>query len=132
MTASAGDFVQQNFAAFQERGFEALAELLHEDCVWHACGRRAGEPLRGLKDITDWYTAKHQATAESTITLHDTLISDDHVVTLYEENVTRNGESATFQGVYVMHMADDKITEVWNIPVDQYAYDEFYAAESGA
>ena len=49
---------------------------------------------------------------------------DEHGVALVIISANRGGRSVEVNEVDVIHMRDGKVTEVWAIPADQYAFDE--------
>jgi ketosteroid isomerase-like protein len=86
-------------------------------------GRSALEALDELEvDLTEG-TIEHQ--------VHDTLVSEHHAVLLTRLMARRPGRGALdAQVVYVYHVRDEKLAELWTHPLDQAAFDEFWADRS--
>ena len=76
-----------------------------------------GEYL-GHEDYTAAMTSLMNQLDSMTVDEHDLLVSDDHAVVLSTWHVSRNGESSELPHVIVYHTTDNKITEIWIIPVD--------------
>jgi ketosteroid isomerase-like protein len=82
-------------------------------------GRSALEALDDLeKDLTEG-SIEHEA--------HDTLLSRDHAVLLMRLLARRPGRGTLdARVVYVYHVRDGKLAELWIHPLDQARFDEFW------
>jgi ketosteroid isomerase-like protein len=59
--------------------------------------------------------------------VHDTLVSRDHAVLLIRLLARRPGRDALdARVVYVYHVRDEKLAELWVHPLDQVRFDEFW------
>jgi uncharacterized protein len=83
-------------------------------------GRRAFEALDELEvDLTEG-DIEHQ--------VHDTLVSEHHAVLLMRLMAGRPGRGTLdAQVVYVYHVRDEKLAELWIHPMDQAAFDKFWS-----
>ena len=58
--------------------------------------------------------------------LHDVVANDEHAVILMRVHHEREGKAPLdAPGVFVAHVADGKINEIWSFPFDQAAVKEF-------
>ena len=82
-------------------------------------GREALEALDKLESDLTKGSIEHQ--------VHDTLVSEHHAVLLMRPMARRPGRSALdAQVVYVYHLRDEKLAELWIHPTDQAAFEEFW------
>jgi ketosteroid isomerase-like protein len=56
-----------------------------------------------------------------------TLGDDDAAAIVGRVTATRPGKTLDAQNVFILHCEDGRISRGWTIPIDQYAYDEFWA-----
>jgi ketosteroid isomerase-like protein len=120
----------RNLARAAETGDANAYWSLHtEDFVAHVPGRSrlsgdhqdrsALEALDKLEDDLTEGTIEHQ--------VHDTLVSKDHAVLLMRLLARRPGRGALdARVVYVYHLRDEKLAELWIHPLDQAGFDEFW------
>jgi uncharacterized protein len=81
-------------------------------------GRRALEALNKLENDLTKGSIEHQ--------VHDTLVSEDHAVLLMRLMARGPGRGALdAQVVYVYHMHNEKLAELWIHPRDQAAFERF-------
>jgi hypothetical protein len=81
-------------------------------------GRRALEALNKLENDLTKGSIEHR--------VHDTLVSEDHAVLLMRLMARRPGRGALdAQVVYVYHVHDEKLAELWIHPRDQAAFERF-------
>lgn len=59
---------------------------------------------------------------------HDDLGSDDHAVSLVIQKLQRGGRRLEVRQTIVAHVRDGKFSEVWALPEDQAAFDEFFSS----
>lgn len=60
--------------------------------------------------------------------VHDTLASEDHAVLLMRVTASRPGrDSLDARVVYVYHLRDGKLAELWAHPLDQAIFDRFWS-----
>ena len=106
--------------------FEAAMGYWADDVVTHVSGNNFTSGTYTGKEAAAGYTAKAVGAVDSVrIEEHDLLVSDQHAVVLSTTHAERDGEHFTSNTVVVYHTEGDKITEVWIVPQDQKAADEF-------
>ena len=100
--------------------------MFAEDLVWHDAGRgQLSGDYRGREAVFGFFGKVMEVTEGSFhLDLHSVLADDEHGVALVTISANRGGRSIKVNAVDVMHLRDGKVTEVWAIPADQYAFDE--------
>jgi ketosteroid isomerase-like protein len=83
-------------------------------------GRSALQALDKLElELTDG-TIEHVA--------HDMLTSEDHAVLLMRVTASRPGKAdLDARVVYIYHVGDGKVAELWAHPLDQTLFDQFWS-----
>ena len=119
------DLARRAWDAFTKRDLDTAAQFFAGDLEYHLGGdtavsgaTRGRDAFFGLTDgIPD---------IELSFEMHDVLANDEHAVALFRVHHQRPGKAPLDSpGVWVAHMADGKITEVWSFPFDQAAVREF-------
>ena len=81
----------------------------------------------GGRPIFEFFGKVMEATEGSFhLDLHSVLADDEHGVALVTISASRGGRSIKVNAADVMHLRDGKVSEVWAIPTDQYAFDEVF------
>jgi len=108
--------------AWDRGDIQAMADLLHEDVVWHEIGNP--EPVRGRAAL-----AARQAGADFEITgaMHDVLANDDHGVALVDAVARRGGRTLEYRTAEIYHLRNGKIVERWAFSDDTAAIEAFFA-----
>jgi ketosteroid isomerase-like protein len=119
---SAAEVIRAALAAMNAGDFEAAAEFIDDDVIWHYIG--GTEPIRGKAGMVAMAGDR-----EFTITtkLHDILVSDDHAVALVEATATRGDRTLHYRTAEVCHMRDGKLVERWAFSDDTAAIVDFFA-----
>ena len=114
-------------AAMAKGDLAALNDVFAEDLVWHDCERnQLSGDYRGSEAVFQYFGKVMDVTEGSLhLDLHSVLADEEHGVALMTISASRGGRSVEINAVDVMHLRDGKVAEVWAIPADQYAYDEF-------
>jgi uncharacterized protein len=118
--------IRDGYAAFAKGDFAVLTDLFADDVVWHVGGRSqlAGE-YRGRDAVFAFFGKIMEVTEGSfRLDVHAILADDEHAVALVFGTASRGGRSITDVAAHVFHLHDGKVTEYWNAPTDQYAFDE--------
>lgn len=112
--------------AFNRGDNEAFAASLDDGVVWHAPGNhRFSGTFEGKAASLGRFKEMGAAGIRFGFSdLHDVVGGDDHVVALVTGTATGPGGEAESPSVYVMHMADGKLTEFWAMNQDQAAIDK--------
>jgi len=118
--------IRDGYAAFAKGDFAVLTDLFAEDLLWHDSGRnQLSGDYRGREAVFGLFGKLMEVTDGSfRIDLHALFADDEHGVALVGLTASRGGRSIKVNAVDVMHLRDGKVTEVWAIPADQYAFDE--------
>ena len=116
--------------AFRAGDLTTLRALFDPDVVWHVPGRnaRAGE-VHGLESLVAWLTGLPPG---FTISEHDVLGNDEHVVALSHIGVRRPDLEAVIRVVSVFHFRDGRQVERWFYPEDIEMWDEIFDLPSAA
>jgi hypothetical protein len=107
---------------------DALSEVFSDELVWHASGRgpRSGS-YRGRDAVLAYLASIGDAADRFDSTLEHVLVGDDLVAVLFRVSGARKGRDLDTGFILIFRIADSKIAEVWAVPRDQYAVDEFWA-----
>ena len=118
--------IRNIYAAFANGDLAAVNDVFAEDLVWHDAGRgQLSGDYRGREAVFGFFGKVMEVTEGSShLDLHSVLADDEHGVALVTISANRGGRSIKVNAVDVMHLRDGKVTEVWAIPADQYAFDE--------
>jgi ketosteroid isomerase-like protein len=115
--------------AFSEGDRNALMEILSEEIVVHVPGRSV---LSGDHRGRDAVLAFNErifdlsgGTYENEV--HEILATDDHIVVLQRNRARRGTKSLDVNEALVLHPEDGQIVEVWELYMDQLAFDAFWA-----
>ena len=104
-----------------------LARVCAEDLQWHASGRGARSGLyRGRAAVFDYLASIGEAADRFDSELEDLLVGEDKVAVLFRIRGRRGERRLDTQFVLLFRIEEDRIAEVWAIPRDQYAIDEFW------
>lgn len=106
----------------------ALTRVCSENLVWHASGRglRSGD-YNGLAETLDYLAALGGAAEAFDSTFEDVLVGDDLVAVLFHVTGRRGGRVLDTGFILLFRVEDGRIAEVWAVPRDQHAVDEFWA-----
>ena len=107
---------------------DALAEVCCEDLVWHASGRgpRSGS-YRGQEEVFAYLASIGEDAERFDSTLEDILVGGARVSVLFRVSGLRKGREIEADYVLLFRIEGSRLAEVWSIPRDQYAVDEFWA-----
>lgn len=116
------------YEAFAEGDMDTVSSVMADDIVWHVGGdNQLSGDYRGKEEVLGFFGRLMQETGGTFENeIHDLLANDEHGVAIVESSAKRNGKSISDNAVHVFHMRDGKMTEFWNVPTDQGAWDEFY------
>lgn len=107
---------------------ETLARLCSPELVWHASGRgpRSGA-YRGIDAVLDYLAAIGEAAERFDSTFEDVLVGDELVAVLFEVTGRRRERRLATGFILLFRVEDGRIAEVWAVPRDQHAVDEFWS-----
>jgi ketosteroid isomerase-like protein len=106
---------------------ETLSKVCSEDLTWHASGRgsRSGA-YRGQPAVFDYLASIGDAADRFDSELEDLLVGEDKVAVLFRIRGTRGAQRLDTHFILLFRIESGRIAEVWAIPRDQYAIDEFW------
>lgn len=119
------EIARRAWSAFTGRNLDGIAEAFAEDVEYNLGGdsrvsgtRKGRDAFIGLADAVP--------DLKPSFELHDVLANDEHAVMLFTVHHEREGKGTLdAPGVWVTHIADGQITEIWSFPFDQAAAKEF-------
>jgi hypothetical protein len=107
---------------------EALAEVCAEDLVWNAAGRgkRSGV-YRGQEAVFGFLAAIGDLAERFDSTLEDILVGSKYVSVLFRVSGRRGDRKLDTDYILIFRIEESRIAEIWAVPRDQYAVDEFWS-----
>jgi uncharacterized protein len=122
------DLARRAFEAFhRNRDSDAISRYFAEDVVYHLGGDTAGSGDRkGRATLVAATDRIADLGIDASYDLHDVVANDEHVVMLISSHLERKGKAPYEQpAVWVAHVGDGKITEIWSFLFDQAAVKKF-------
>ena len=106
---------------------DTLSHVCSEDLVWHASGRgsRSGD-YRGLTAAFDYLAAIGDAAERFDSRLDHVLVNENLVAVLFHVTGTRRSRVLDTDFILLFRVEARRIAEVWAVPRDQHAIDEFW------
>jgi uncharacterized protein len=112
----------------------SVAELLHEDIVWHVPGTSpiAGNH-RGREAVLRYFTTRRER-AGGTMRMHPrgSLADGDAVVQLVDGTAELGGRSVQWRTVGVYRIDDGRVAEVWLVPLELDQFDRLWGGMGGS
>ncbi len=107
---------------------ETLLRVCAPDLVWHASGRgpRSGSH-RGLDQVFAYLAAIGDSADRFDSRLDRILVGGDRVAILFQVTGKRANRALDTGFILIFRIAEERIAEVWAVPRDQYAVDEFWS-----
>ena len=103
---------------------EAVAQLFHDDVVWHLPGK---QPMSGVHSGRDTVLAAMRYFQGIELEVHDVVANDEHAVALLKARGQRKGREYGALEVDVFHIRDGKIVEFWSFSEDTRLTDAFWS-----
>jgi ketosteroid isomerase-like protein len=118
------------FDAIARGDVEWLTAHMHEDVVFHQGGRF---PTAGTYEGRDAVFAHMLAFFELVdfsmkMELQDVAATDEHAIALVRVSIDHHGSHLDFDEAHIWRVRDGRTVEMWAVPKDPYAVDEFFAA----
>jgi ketosteroid isomerase-like protein len=106
---------------------DTLQEVCAEDLIWHASGRgsRSGD-YRGRASVLNYLAAIGDAAERFDSRLDHVLVNENLVAVLFHVTGTRRGRVLDTDFILLFRIEAARIAEIWAIPRDQHAVDEFW------
>jgi ketosteroid isomerase-like protein len=108
---------------------EGFLGLHTDDVVMHITGRnQLSGDYKGRQEVGGVFQRQMQLLdGPPEFEVHDVFGSDGHAVLLGTQRAKRGGKTIESNAAVVAHVTDGKFNEVWVVPTDPYAEDEFLA-----
>jgi ketosteroid isomerase-like protein len=121
--------ISKGYEAFGAGDIQTVMDLFADGIAWHIPGKNAlAGDYQGKDQVMQFFGKLQELTGGTfSLTIHDLLASDDHVVALCREQGSRNGKTLDENTVHVWHLRDGKPVEFWGITGDPYSSDDFYS-----
>ncbi len=125
MAAAKEAVVRRMVDALQRADPAAIGELLSDDVVYHFPGRSAvaGTYRRKAEVLGLFGAFSRLLGGPPSLDSHDVVASEAHVVELATHAAARDGQPYQWHAVRIYHIAEDRITEIWLMIGDIYAFD---------
>jgi uncharacterized protein len=125
MAAAKEAVVRRMVDALQRADPAAIGELLSDDVVYYFPGRsKVAGTYRGRDEVLGLFGAFSRLLGgPPSLDSHDVVASEAHVVELATHAAVRNGTPYTWQAIRIYHIDDDRISEIWLMIGDIYAFD---------
>jgi uncharacterized protein len=122
------EIVRNGYQAFATGDLPTVMGQLSPDIVWHIPGENAlSGDYRGHDEVMAFFGKLATETGGTfQLTVEDLLASDEHVVALCHQNLSRSGQTLDGDIVHVWRVADGKAAEFWGMPYDAVATDAFW------
>ena len=121
--------VRNAYDAFGRGDLEGALADLSDDCVFHfgGDGPNSGDH-KGRDAITAALVSNFELTAGTqALDIKGVYADDDRAVVVVQETASRpDGASIDLDEVHVLHLRDGKITDLWDLPSDAKAHDDFF------
>ncbi|MFQ5517018.1 MAG: nuclear transport factor 2 family protein [Acidimicrobiia bacterium] len=122
------ELLKSGFAAFASGDMATLDELFADDAVWHGGGRhRFSGDFEGKAAIFGMFAELVSYEDSFQQDIHAAFADAEHGVALVKGSARRGDKALDGNNVFVFHIADSRVTEVWVTAVDPYAVDEYWA-----
>ena len=119
--------VRRMLDALAQREVAAIGELLADDVFYYFPGRSSvAGTYHGREEVLGLFRAFAALfDAPPAFETHDVLASEAHVVDLATYTASRNSQPFTWNTVRLCHVEADRISEIWLLIGDIYAFDAF-------
>jgi ketosteroid isomerase-like protein len=107
---------------------DTLSRVCSEHLIWHASGRgaRSGD-YRGRASVLNYLAAIGDAAERFDSRLDNVLVNDNLVAVLFHVTGTRRSRVLDTDFILLFRIESGQIAEVWAVPRDQHAVDEFWS-----
>ena len=120
--------IQHVFDAFAAQDMDAIAARFARDVRWHTPGRNqlAGDYV-GRKAVLALLARSSEMTDSYEVEVEDLMAGKRHATALYRVIGSRQGRQLDLRHLALYVIADSAVQEVWIAPLDQAAFDAFWA-----
>ena len=121
--------VRNAYAAFARADLDGALADLADDCVFHfgGDGPNSGDH-KGREAITAALIKNFELTAGTqALAIKGIYADDDHAAVVLHETASRpDGASLAMDEVHVLRLRDGKVLDLWDLPEDIEAHDNFF------
>ena len=125
----AGEYVQvmrEIDEALHKDDIEGFFSHFTDDVKSHIGGNnKLSGDYEGKDKLQDVFGRFMEAAGSYSFESHAYMADDEHGVTLQTSHFERDGRSMDLQEAFIMHFRDGKISEMWYVPVNTRALDEW-------
>lgn len=123
------DLIRSGYDAFNRRDVTMVMNLLADDIVFHIPGRSQQSGDFSGKNGAGAYFSRVGELSGGThrLEIHNVLANDEHTVALLRAIAERDDKTFDMNVVHVWHVSEGRAKELWILPSDQYAFDEFWS-----
>jgi hypothetical protein len=106
---------------------DTLQDVCADDLIWHASGRgaRSGD-YRGRAAVLNYLAAIGDAAERFDSRLDNVLVDENLVAVLFHVTGRRRDRVLDTDFILLFRIEAGRIAEVWAVPRDQHAVDEFW------
>lgn len=119
---------QSLIAAVQSGDLDRARSLIQPTFEWQAMGRGpfAGRYV-GAEGLAELLGKVHEASGGTFHLDTETTVGDDDTAAIVGRvTATRDGRALDARNVFLLQCEGGKIARGWTVPMDQYAFDEFW------
>jgi ketosteroid isomerase-like protein len=121
--------VRKAYEAFNKGDLDGALADLADDCVFHfgGDGPNSGDH-KGRDAITAALVKNFELTAGTqALEVRGVYATDDHAAVILHETASRpDGASIALDEVHILRLRDGKVLELWDLPEDIQAHDNFF------
>jgi ketosteroid isomerase-like protein len=120
--------IRRLFDAFEAGDMDAIAARYAEDVRWHTPGHSelAGDYV-GRAQVLAQLRRYTELTDSFHVEVEDLMAGERHATSLYRVSASRLGRELDLRHMTLHAIADSAVQEVWVMPLDQVAFDTFWA-----
>lgn len=118
--------LRRAYEAFSAGDLGAATQMFSKDADWHVPGEGALSGVKHGRDEVFGYFGELLRRSGGKLRVHDVVGGVDHTVGLHHEEAERDGKVLDQNVVFVVHVREGRMTEVWEFHADQAQYDDFW------
>jgi ketosteroid isomerase-like protein len=122
------DLLRENDEAMASGDLAKFFSHYTDDVKVHARGKnRLAGDYAGLDQMQTLFGRFMEAVGDYGFENHAYFADDEHGIVLQHAKCLRDGKTFELDEVFVLHFRDGKISEMWYVPADQAAMDDWLA-----
>jgi ketosteroid isomerase-like protein len=126
------DLARDAFDAIARGDTDWLAAHMHTDIAFYQGGRFPTAGTYVGRDAVFGHMLEFFALVDFSmqITVQDIAASDDHAMSVVRVSLDYRGGHLDFDEAHIWRVQDGLVTQIWALPKDPYAVDDFFATRS--